>query len=121
VHRIARAIAAGVLVFALTHTALGADINTLMRLCKKTRNGDPAALLQLKSLEVYPDAELPYITRGEIFVGMSEGGAVCALGPAEHISTTHTSSGEHIQAVYPEGRKVRYVYVDNGIVTAWQE
>lgn len=94
---------------------------TLMQLCAKVRKGNDAALQELVSRRVYPVSEIAHIARGEIFVGMTEGSALCSLGPAATVNQTHTAAGVSLQAVFAEGRRIRYLYIDNGKVTAWQE
>lgn len=90
---------------------------TIQQVCNLVRKGDTAALEELVRRKMYPVNEVAYIARGEIFVGMSEGSAYCATGPAEKINTTETRRGKSLQVILKDGR---YVYIDNGVVTAIQ-
>jgi len=56
-------------------------------------------------------------TYGTLRVGISEEGCRALLGSPEHINTTRTAYGASEQWVYKE----RYIYVENGKVTAIQE
>lgn len=93
----------------------------LMPLCAKVRAGNASALEELVKRGVYPVSEIAHIARREVFVGMTEGSALCATGPGESVNTTHTSAGIKLQVVFPDGHKIRYLYVENGRVIAWQE
>ncbi len=57
------------------------------------------------------------IANGEVFIGMTGEQCIRAWGQPEKVNTTDTARGHHSQWVYPGGR---YVYFENGILTAIQ-
>lgn len=65
-----------------------------------------------------PPKEQAAAQRNEIFIGMSEEGLRASWGGPNDINRTVTEHGEHKQYVYPGGR---YVYVEDGKVTGWQD
>lgn len=64
------------------------------------------------------DADYDAINDRKPEIGMHVCALIAAVGRPDHNNTSHSASGTRIQAVYPDGM---YVYIDNGIVTGWQE
>jgi len=58
------------------------------------------------------------ITSGRASIGMNSCSVIAALGHPERVNRTTTSSGTREQLVYGDRK---YVYLDNGVVTAWQD
>jgi hypothetical protein len=109
----------GALCVGLAHAQV-AKPRPVLELCKLIRKGDTAALEELVARKAFPAEEISYIASGTLFVGMSEGAALCALGPASKVNSTTGSFGTRLQVVYEKGR-YRYVYIDDRKVSSWQE
>lgn len=58
------------------------------------------------------------IDKKSIQIGMTELALLCSIGAGEQRSRSVGSWGTHIQYVYGHGV---YVYVENGVVTSWQD
>lgn len=56
-----------------------------------------------------------------IVLGMTESQAIEAWGPPARVNTDAYASGVKRQMIYQDARGTRYVYTDNGIVTAVQD
>lgn len=66
--------------------------------------------------------EFELIQQSRVVIGMSEFGVNLSWGSPDNINRTSTASGTSKQLVYDPGRSyTKYVYVDNGVVTAIQD
>lgn len=67
--------------------------------------------------------EYNLIKNGMIQTGMSEDALICLKGFPSDINRTVFSGGVHKQYVYDYGKYGgrSYVYVENGVVTGWQD
>jgi hypothetical protein len=87
-------------------------------LCGWWREGHlEAALEELSRRHAFTAKEIVMIRSQALLIGMSEKAMLCSIGPPEDINRTITSAGMHSQFAY-SGRK--FVYTENGIVTAIQ-
>lgn len=66
----------------------------------------------------FSDRELAAIDAGEIYIGMSEAALLESWGQPIDINRTVTETIVRKQYVYPHSV---YVYVENGVVTGWQD
>ena len=67
----------------------------------------------------FSSRERKAIMSGDIFLGMSEKALLLSWGDPEDVNTSVGDWGTHKQYVY--GDFGPYVYVENGIVTSWQD
>lgn len=81
------------------------------------RTGTTESEAELYRRKAFTPLEMSLIVKGSVNIGMSEAAMLCSLGPADDRNRTVTISGERIQWIY--GR--RYIYTDNGKITAWQD
>ena len=58
------------------------------------------------------------VAEKKIAIGMTRAEAVFSLGTPQTINNTTTSKGKHEQWVYS---LTNYIYVDDGIVTSYQD
>ena len=65
-----------------------------------------------------PPAEVALVAKQQIQLGMSRAALLCSWGQPNRDNRTVGSWGVHEQFVYEYGR---YVYVENGKVTSWQD
>jgi hypothetical protein len=84
----------------------------------KLRDAIDAELKSNGKISLIRDIDYDAIKNKEPEIGMSVCALVAAVGRPERTNTSHTARGASIQAVYPNGM---YVYLDDGIVTGWQE
>lgn len=91
---------------------------SIEQVCARIRRGDTAALEEIVRRGTFDVTEVGYIAGRKIFIGMTEGAAYCATGRAEKVNKTTTVMGVSLQVILKDGR---YVYIENGKVTAIQE
>lgn len=77
----------------------------------------PAALAELKRRAAFNANDLNLISGKQIALGMTEGALLCSWGPANDRNRTVNQAGTSIQYIYGD----KLVYVENGVVTAWQD
>lgn len=77
------------------------------------------ARAELERRGTFTAEEWSLIDRKIVRIGMRELAVYASWGLPGDTNTTHTSRGVHKQLVYGSG--ARYVYTDNGIVTAIQD
>lgn len=73
--------------------------------------------IAVENERLFTSREIHAILNREIFIGMSNLALLASYGLPEDINTTTGSWGTHSQYVYPG---YRFVYVENGKVTSWQ-
>lgn len=73
---------------------------------------------QRRRIARFTEREQEAIIADEIFIGMSEEALVESLGRPLDVNRTVTANSESKQYVYPNSV---YVYVENGVVTSWQD
>jgi len=89
------------------------------QLCSEIRvHATTAALEELVRRNAFPAAEISYIASRRAFIGMTEGGMLCAFGQPTRANRTVTARGTTIQFVFPSGV---FIYTDDGKVTAFQD
>ena len=80
---------------------------------------------EIERRHLVPASEWPIIERTGIQIGMTECGFLASWGPIEldAVNRTVNAAGTRLQYVYrgAGGGKARYVYVENGKVTAFQD
>ena len=64
-----------------------------------------------------PASEVAVVRVEKVQLGMSEAALLCSWGRPERVNRSVGSWGEHKQYIYGG----RYVYVENGKVTSWQD
>lgn len=111
--------------------AAGADtVGNLCRTITAARAGNAtaeqakAAFTEIARLGVFANRDMDAIARGQIYIGMPEAAMVCATGNFNYgIHTTQTAAGVSRQYVLGDGtyNPRRYVYTENGVVTAIQD
>ncbi len=82
------------------------------------------AFIELQSRKDFTGRELDMIARGVAVPGMSEAAGLCAWGNYWYdVSTTTVGSSVNRQYVFGDGNynPRRYLYTENGVVTATQE
>lgn len=80
--------------------------------------GQKAAFDHAEFMESFTPRERSAIERRKLFIGMSERAMRQVMGPPTRVNRTVTEHGESKQHVFPGGR---YVYTEDGAVTAWQD
>lgn len=89
-----------------------------------TRDSAAIALRELSSRGAFSNSEMENIARGTARPGMSEQAGLCAWGYFWYdLNTTTTASLISKQYVFGDGtyNPRRYLYTENGVVTAIQE
>jgi hypothetical protein len=87
-------------------------------LCEEfNRNGRKSAGAELVRRKAFTDRQWQLIQRNRIEVGMPEDALICSWGRTK-VNRTVTARHTHMQYVYDSGA---YVYVDDGIVTSFQD
>lgn len=66
----------------------------------------------------FTETEKGAISSHSVFIGMSSQAVLASLGKPQRVNRTTGSWGVHEQWVYGTGR---YVYIENGYVSAWQD
>jgi hypothetical protein len=69
----------------------------------------------------FTDREIEAIIARRIFIGMSEDALIESWGKPNDINRTVNAYTVHKQYVYGVSPHKKYVYVDDGVVTAWQD
>lgn len=97
-------------------------IYTTKELIKQRETIDREIFVEgIRASTTLTEVEKAAILDGKIFTGMSEGAALIILGKPSDINSTVVSGGIHKQLVYRSTYgKTRYVYIENGKVTGWQ-
>jgi hypothetical protein len=75
-------------------------------------------LYDLRDGSEYQDSMVRAVAEKKIAIGMTRSEAVFSLGTPQTVNNTTTSNGTHEQWVY---NLTNYVYVDDGIVTSYQD
>jgi hypothetical protein len=78
-------------------------------------------ILDLKEKYELTDDQCTLIKKHKIYIGMPEDALVESWGTPGDINRSVGSWGVHKQYVYGNFPNSYYVYVDNGIVTSWQD
>lgn len=90
----------------------------------KLKNGHLELALKNEIGEHFRSDDIQPIKNGEPSIGMSLCALIAAMGQPEQTNKTHTKSGMHIQAIYPNNVYV-YINVDYNKqtteVTGWQD
>lgn len=87
---------------------------------KKSESNYRIALIErAKTREAITDRMLDAIIARRPALGMNPCAVIAALGKADRANRSVGRHGEHYQLVYSERRL--YVYLDNSVVTSWQE
>jgi hypothetical protein len=92
-----------------------ASIEELCREFRATRL--QTSIDELGRRSAFSASDRKLIQAKQMQVGMSEAALQCSWGQPEDVNRTVTSTAEHKQYVYGS----RYVYVDNGVVTGFQD
>jgi len=59
---------------------------------------------------------------GKILLGMTKSMVIASFGYPDDINRTVTINGTHEQWIYGEDiRFMKFLYLDNGILTSWQD
>jgi hypothetical protein len=116
-----------VLTLMLTFTARGdppivlahPEADPVWQLCRfwKSEGKRPSVTAELKKRGDFTADEWEAIDEGRIYVGARELPMICSIGFYESLNNTVTAGGT--KTLYVFGRGL-YVYVENGLVTAWQ-
>lgn len=97
---------------------------TAARYSGASKESGAIAAKELAGRKVFSAQEFAAIQRGQAYPGMSETAGLCAWGGYWYdVNTTMTAGGTSKQYVFGDGQYVprRYLYTENGRVTALQE
>jgi hypothetical protein len=80
----------------------------------------PAVRVEIERRGLLSDFDWQHAPQGAVAIGMTATGVRCALGMPSAINRTATRAGVQEQWVYARGARRSYVYIEAGVVTAWQ-
>lgn len=78
-----------------------------------------AMLRRAEKAESITTAHITAIKKRELLLGMGLCAVAAAFGRPARVNRTVGRFGEHYQIVYANPR--RYIYLENGLVTSWQD
>lgn len=88
------------------------------KLCHNfSRSRQPLVRAELQKRKLFSSDEWELIDKKQVRIGMTELALICSWGDTKR-NRSVGAWGEHIQYVYPSNS---FVYVENGVVTSWQD
>lgn len=108
----------------MNETEITSVTNDQLVICMQYKNYDTDVVYnEAVKRGLITEKEIDFIKHNQLFVGMSETALHGSWGYGHSVNKTTGDFGVHKQYVYSGSstRKARYVYTENGKVTAWQD